>query len=148
MIALKEMQKALDFKGMSQKMIEQLAEIGEVAHCSRGQYLFHCGDPADTYYIIREGKVMLESEDADGTHYYEKVLPGMGVGCSCLAGLKCYSCHAVADEPCKLLCWSQSALRHLFNQNSRLGYLMIKASAKAMSRRVHRKIGPPKLAYG
>ena len=144
MISVTEMQNAMDFKGMSQKMIEQLAEIGEVSRIPEGEYLFHQGDPAHTYYIIREGKVILESEDADGTTYYEEVGPGMGVGCSCLAGLRCYSCHAMCTEPCKVLCWSQAALRHLFNQNSRLGYLMIKASAKQMSKRVHRKISAPR----
>ena len=146
MIPLKEMQNASDFKGMNQKMIEQLAEIGEINQVPAGEYLFHRGDPAQNYYIIREGEVLLESEDDDRKEYLEEVGPGMGVGCSCLAGLKDYSCDAVCVKPCKFLCWSQSALRHLFNQNSRLGYLMIKASAKTMSKRVHRKISSPRIA--
>ena len=147
MIPLKEMQNVSDFKGLSQKMIEELAENGEVMRIPAGQYLFCRGDPAHTYYIIREGKVVLQSEDSDGTPYSEEVGPGMSVGCSCLAGLKCYSCHAVCAESCRLLGWSQSTLRHLFNQDSRLGYLMLKASAKMMSKRVHRKISAPRVAY-
>ena len=140
MIPVREMQNAKDFKGMSQKMIEQLAEMGEVMAAPKGLYLFHRGDSAHMYYIVREGKVLLEFEDPDGSEYYEEVGPGMGVGCSSLAGLRCYSSHAVCIVPCKLLCWSQSTLRHLFNENSRAGYLMIKACAKMLSKRVPRKV--------
>jgi CRP-like cAMP-binding protein len=146
-IPLREMQNVSDFKGLSQKMIELLAENGEVRQIPAGEYLFCHGDPARTYYVIREGTVLLLSEDTDGTPYTEEAGPGMSVGCSCLAGLRCYSCHAVCAESCKLLCWSQSTLRHLFNQNCRLGYLMLKAAAKMMSKRVHRKTHTPRVAY-
>ena len=41
MIPVREMQNAKDFKGMSQKMIEQMAEMGEVMAAPKGCYLFH-----------------------------------------------------------------------------------------------------------
>jgi CRP-like cAMP-binding protein len=104
------------------------------------------GDPARNYFIVRKGKVILEFEEDGVLQCCEEVGPGMGAGCCCLAGMKCYRCHAYCQESCQLLCWSQSALRHLFNQNSRIGYLMIKALAKKLSKRVPRKVDLPSVA--
>lgn len=135
MIPLKDMRDAMDLKPLSRKMIEELAAVGEVVSVPAGEYLFHEGAPAAFYYILKEGEVVLEFEEEGGVSM-ERVTSGMGVGCSSLAGLKTYSSHAICTKHSKLLRWSQKDLRHLFNQDSRLGYLMIKAMAKLLTRRI------------
>ncbi|MBW2101554.1 MAG: Crp/Fnr family transcriptional regulator [Deltaproteobacteria bacterium] len=101
--------------------------------------LFREGDVAEYYYVLKRGKVVLEFEESDGPVSREEVGPGMGIGCSSLAGLKFYSSSARCTEDCTLLRWEQKELRHLFNEDSRLGYLMIKAMAKLLTKRVYIK---------
>jgi CRP/FNR family cyclic AMP-dependent transcriptional regulator len=136
MIPLGEMLNVPDFEGMERKMIEDLSAIGEVFAAPAGTYLFRGGDPAQLYYIVKEGKVILEFKQKDGHVLTETAGPGMGIGCSALAGLREYISDARCEEPSKFLCWSQAKLRHLFNQDDRLGYLMMKACAMSLNRRV------------
>ena len=140
MIPLKEMQRVELFVPLSEKMIEELASIGEVLEAPKGELLFRQGDKADKYYILKEGKVELTFRHPDGTVEIETVEPGMGVGCSALAGLSTYQAEGVCEEPSRFLVWSQKDLRHLFNEDSRLGYLMVKASARLLHKRKSRTI--------
>jgi CRP/FNR family transcriptional regulator, cyclic AMP receptor protein len=140
MIPLKEMEKVGIFKPLSQKMVEELASIGDITTAEKGDYLFHDGDPADDFYIIKEGKVVLEFERPDGSIDTETVSPGMGVGCSALSGLRSYAGHGRCKEASRFLHWPQSELRRLFEKDSRLGYLLIRASAKMLSKRIAGKL--------
>ena len=139
MIPLDDMRDVEDFEGMDPEMLEALADIGEVISAPTGTYLFRQGDRAEYYYIIREGKVVLEFREAEGLVNTEMVGPGMGVGCSSLAGLTAYMSDARCEETSTFLCWTQSKLRHLFNQYDRLGYLMMKACAMSLNKRIGAK---------
>lgn len=136
MIPLEEMQDVPDFEAMEQRMVESLSAIGQVITLPAGTYLFREGDRAESYYIVKEGKVVLEFRQTDGSLLTEMVGPGMGVGCSALAGLMEYMSDAKCEETSKFLLWAQSSLRHLFNQEGRLGYAMMKACAMSFNRRV------------
>jgi CRP/FNR family transcriptional regulator, cyclic AMP receptor protein len=139
MIPQKEMQKVAIFTPLSRQMVENLAAIGDVTTAGKGEYLFHEGDPAEDFYIIKDGKVILEFEHPDGTIDTEIVSPGMGVGCSSLAGLSKYTAHGRCEEDARFLHWRQSALRDLFDREDRLGYLLLRASAKMIGRRIKGK---------
>lgn len=49
------------FAGMAQPYLELIAGCGQNAGFEAGQYLFHEGDQADTFYLVRHGRVMLET---------------------------------------------------------------------------------------
>ncbi|MBW1735585.1 MAG: cyclic nucleotide-binding domain-containing protein [Deltaproteobacteria bacterium] len=136
MISIDEMRDVKDFEGMDPEMLAKLAEIGDVISAPAGTYLFREGDHAENYYILREGKVVLEFREGEKPVYTETVGPGMGVGCSSLAGLSAYMSDARCEEPSRLLCWPQSKLRHLFNQYDRIGYMMMKACAMSFHERI------------
>ena len=140
MIPLKELQNVAIFTPLSKKMIEELAAIGDISKAKEGDYLFRDGDPAENFYIIKEGKVILEFEQPDGSINTETVGPGMGVGCSSLAGLARYNAHGRCEKASRFLRWNQSRLQQLFNENNRLGYLLIRASAKRLSKRISGKL--------
>jgi len=136
MIPLDQMRNVKELAGIDPEMLEKLGAIGEVVSAPKGTLLFHQGDRAEYYYILREGKVALEFREAEGLANTEMVGPGMGVGCSSLAGLTAYMSDARCEEASILLRWPQSKLRHLFNQHDRLGYLMMKACAISLNERI------------
>ncbi len=134
------MQKVPIFTPLSGQSIEALAAIGDITAAKKGEYLFHEGDPAVHFYIVKEGKVVLEFEQFDGSIDTETVSPGMGVGCSALAGLSQYTAHGRCEKDSRFLHWHQSALRDLFDKENRLGYLLLRASAKMISKRIKGKL--------
>lgn len=136
MISLDKMRDVKEFEEMDPEILERLGDIGEVVSVPTGTYLFHEGDRAEYYYILKEGKVALEFGRAEGLGCTEMVGPGMGAGCSSLAGLTSYMSDARCEEASILLRWPQSKLRRLFNQHDRLGYLMMKACARSLNERI------------
>jgi len=140
MIPLEEMRDVADFEAMESTMMENLSAVGDVLAPAEGTYLFRDGDRAESYFIVKDGKVALEFKQEDGSVLTETVGSGMGVGCSAIAGLREYMSAARCETPCKLLYWSQSTLRHLFNQENRLGYMMMKACAMSLNARVAGKL--------
>lgn len=48
------------FAGMSEKHLEMIAGCGANVHFGVDEYLFHEGEPAETFYLIRKGAVALE----------------------------------------------------------------------------------------
>jgi CRP/FNR family transcriptional regulator, cyclic AMP receptor protein len=49
------------FAGLDKPSLELIAGCGENTGFEAGQYLFHEGDQADTFYLIRHGRVMVET---------------------------------------------------------------------------------------
>ena len=49
------------FRDMDKQYLELIAGCGQNTGFEAGQYLFHEGDPADTFYLVRHGRVMLET---------------------------------------------------------------------------------------
>jgi len=49
------------FEGLDRRYISLIAGCGTNVHFEAGQYVFHEGEPADRFYVIRQGKVALET---------------------------------------------------------------------------------------
>jgi CRP/FNR family transcriptional regulator, cyclic AMP receptor protein len=49
------------FAGLGQPQLELIAGCGQNTGFEAGQYLFREGDQADTFYLVRHGRVMLET---------------------------------------------------------------------------------------
>ena len=49
------------FAGLDQKYLELIAGCGRNTGFEAGQYLFREGEQADTFYLVRHGRVMLET---------------------------------------------------------------------------------------
>ena len=49
------------FAGLGQTQLELIAGCGSNVGFEAGRYLFREGDPADTFYLVRHGRVALET---------------------------------------------------------------------------------------
>jgi len=52
------------FKGLKPGHIQQIASCAEVAQYDAGEFLGRAGDPADTFWVVRQGRVALETHSA------------------------------------------------------------------------------------
>ncbi len=56
------------FRGLSMEQIDKIASCGEDVRFHSNQFIFHEGDPAKDFYIIRQGQVMLEMYTSSRGH--------------------------------------------------------------------------------
>jgi CRP/FNR family cyclic AMP-dependent transcriptional regulator len=54
------------FQGLDDSMITMFAGCAHNVHFRPGEYLFHEGEPADAFFVVRHGRVSLEVRAAAG----------------------------------------------------------------------------------
>ncbi len=69
------------FAGLSEDRIALVAGCARNVRFDAGQYLFHMGEPADEFYLIRHGRVALElNAPGRGTITFGTLSPGEVLG--------------------------------------------------------------------
>jgi CRP-like cAMP-binding protein len=119
------------FKGLSVRHLHLLADSALEMRFEPGQTLFEEGSPANRFYIILEGKVVLDAEMADRNVIPVQTLePGDDLGWSWL--FPPYSLHlsARATEPTRTIFFYGTRLREQCEQDHELGYQLMKRIAE------------------
>ncbi len=100
-------------------------------------FLFHEGDPADRFFLIRDGKVAIEiGTPPRGSIVVETVDPGDVVGFSWLFEPYRYQFDARAVEPTRAIALDAVCLRGKCEEDPRLGYDLMKRFARVFVERL------------
>lgn len=60
-----------------QSALEELAEVAELRHFKKGEYVFRAGEPTDNYYAVETGRIILSKEAPSGKIFtYVIAVPG------------------------------------------------------------------------
>jgi CRP-like cAMP-binding protein len=117
-------------------------DVGSVVGCARnvrfeaGQFIFREGQPADQFFIVREGRVSLEVyAPASGAIVIETIGAGEIVGVSWLFPPYRWELDARAIEPVRAIALDGSCLRHRCDENPRLGYTLMQRLSLVIHRR-------------
>lgn len=123
-------------KGMSPKQINALADFSMEVEFKPGELVFREGDPANRFYLIRDGKVAIESYVEEvGIVPVQIVGAGDVLGWSWLFPPYYWSFDARAIEPCRAIFFYGTPLRDRCEEDHDLGYEMLKRmSAIVVSR--------------
>lgn len=126
-----------------------LADLDEgfcqlVSGCARnvrfeaGQYLFHEGEDADQLYLLRHGRVALESAiPGRGAITIQTLRPGEIVGVSWLFPPYRWSYDAKALELTRAIAMDAKCLRGKCEEDHDLGYEMMKRFVPILVQRLH-----------
>jgi len=126
-----------------------LADLDEgfcqlVSGCARnvrfeaGQYLFHEGEDADQLYLLRHGRVALESAiPGRGAITIQTLRPGEIVGVSWLFPPYRWSYDAKALELTRAIAMDAKCLRGKCEEDHNLGYEMMKRFVPILVQRLH-----------
>jgi CRP/FNR family cyclic AMP-dependent transcriptional regulator len=121
------------FQGLNAPHLQLLAESAMEIQFKPGETIFEEGSSANRFYLILEGKVLLESEMADrGLVPIQTLGPGDDLGWSWL--FPPYSLHlsARALEYTKTIFFYGTRLREQCEQDHELGYQLMKRIAEVM----------------
>jgi CRP-like cAMP-binding protein len=119
------------FKGLNAGQLQLLTESALEMQFEAGQIIFEEGSPANRFYLILEGSVLLESEMADRSSIPIQTLgPGDDLGWAWL--FPPYSLHLTARAltPTRTIFFYGTRLREQCEQDHELGYQLMQRIAQ------------------
>jgi CRP/FNR family transcriptional regulator, cyclic AMP receptor protein len=115
------------FHGMQDSFCDLVCGCAKNTRFAAGQYLFHEGEPADWFYLIRHGRVALEiSAPGRGTATFQTVPQGEVVGVSWLIPPYRWTYDARAIDNTRAIAINAACLRRKCEADHDLGYDMMK----------------------
>jgi CRP-like cAMP-binding protein len=115
------------FNGMQDAFCDLVCGCAKNVRFASGQYLFHEGDPADWFYLLREGRVALQlTAPGRGALTFQTVGKGEIVGVSWLIPPYRWTNDAKAIEPTRAIAMNAACLREKCESDHDLGYEMMK----------------------
>ena len=118
------------FAGLERAHLELIAGCAQNVHMSEDTLLVREGDPANTFYLIRRGRVALEvNSPARGALLIETLSPGDAVGWSWLFAPYRWQLDGRTMESSDLIAFDGACLRGKVEQDHELGYQLMKRFA-------------------
>ena len=115
------------FKGLEEQYIHLIVECASNVRLDEGEFLFHQGDPADHFYLIREGLVAVELMiPHQGSTTVLTSGNGEVLGWSWLFPPYRWQFDARALHPTRSLAFDGKCLRKKCDEDHDLGYELLK----------------------
>jgi CRP-like cAMP-binding protein len=121
------------FAGMAHDDLALIAGCAQNVGFEEGQLLFREGQPADTFYLVRKGRVALEVHTPErGGLVVDSADPGEVVGWSWLFPPYRWHFDARAAEEVRAIAFDGECLRGKCDEDPRLGYELMQRIAQVM----------------
>jgi CRP/FNR family cyclic AMP-dependent transcriptional regulator len=122
--------------GMNRTQLALLTDCAMATHFKPGQIIFHEGEPANRFYLLETGKVMLESGEGFGKPVVvDTIGAGDLLGWSWMFPPYVWHFTARAVEPTEAIFFYGTILRE-WERDPSLGYQLYKRMAPVMLRRL------------
>lgn len=119
-------------KGMSDQQMSTLAECAMLKKFAENEMIFREHEPANRFYLIQEGNVVIESEVVErGTVTIQTIGPGEVLGWSWLFPPYHWHFSARATEETRAIFFYGTRLREWCEKDRILGYELIQRMAAA-----------------
>jgi CRP/FNR family transcriptional regulator, cyclic AMP receptor protein len=124
-------------KGLEERYIELVQGCASNVKFDAGQYLFREGEEANAFFIIRQGKVAIETFAAEhGSHIIDTYHEGEIVGWSWLVPPYHWHFDAHATELTRAIALDGKCLRAKCEHDHDLGYELLKRFAQIIDERL------------
>ena len=130
------------FKGFGDAQLEKLAAIASEESHLAGTQLYRKGDPANKFYLVRDGKIVMVMDSYMGPHRppmqvtVDMVAFGEVMGWSAAVEPFIYTFGALCIDNTNLIIFESAKLRDLMEEDVALGYKMIQAISKVIATRL------------
>ena len=125
------------FEGMSDEHLKTIAGCGTLVRFKAGEYLLREGELADTFYIVRDGEVAIESDiPARGPLSIARVGAGGITGYSWLFPPHRNHFDSIALTDVATVALNGQCLRNKAENDAALGYQLMKRFAQVMLERL------------
>ena len=122
---------------LEQRYVQSLTGCAANVRFDAGTYLFREGEPANHFYLIRQGKVAIEiSAPPRKPIIVQTLSDGEVLGWSWLVPPYQWRFHARAVEPVRAIALDGKCLRARCEENHDLGYELLKRFAQVITQRL------------
>ena len=125
------------FAGLDPATLELAAGCAVNVHFRPGEFLFHEGDPADTFYVLRRGRVSIQMRTPTQVVVLDPAHDGDVVGWSWLIAPYRWTFDALATEDTTAIAFDAVCLRGKCEADATLGYALLQRVVQVMSARLH-----------
>lgn len=126
------------FSGLPQRYVETLVGCARQVRLAPGEFVFRMGDRADTFYLIRHGRVGLQLYTAErGPITIETVGDGEPLGWSWLVPPYRWALDGVVVQPTLAISFDAQCLRGKFETDHDLGFELYKRFTPVIAQRLH-----------
>jgi CRP/FNR family transcriptional regulator, cyclic AMP receptor protein len=123
--------------GMNRRQVALLTDCAMAVQFKKGQVIFREGEPANRFYLIETGKVILESSGGLGDPVViDKIGAGDLLGWSWMFPPYTWHFTARAVEPTTAIFFCGTILREYCEKDHLLGYELLKRMTVVMNRRM------------
>lgn len=125
------------FQSMVPEHVDILADCATEASYPAGAFLFHEGEPANTFYMVLTGRIALEAHElANGTALVQTLGPGEVLGWSWLLEPFVWHFQARALEPTRVIKLNGGHLLAKAEKNRDFGYDLMKRISHMLVQRL------------
>jgi CRP/FNR family cyclic AMP-dependent transcriptional regulator len=125
------------FVGLDEQAIALMAGCAVNAHLRPGEFLFHEGEAADTFYVVRSGRVAIQMRLPTEGVVLDNARDGDVVGWSWLVAPYRWTFDALATEQTSVIAFDGACLRGKCETDPALGYALLQRVVQVMSARLH-----------
>ena len=125
------------FAGLDKEYLDLIAGCGQNTGFEAGQYLFHEGEQADTFYLVRHGRVMLETfVPGRGALTIETIEEGDVVGWSWLFPPHRWHFDARALDAVRAVAFDGACMRGKCDEDHNFGFNLLSRFTPVMLERL------------
>ena len=125
------------FSGLEPEYIEFMDACASERHLDQGAVLFHHGERAERFYLVRSGRITIEIPAIQGPSLEVQNLgPHQILGWSWLISPYKWSFQARAQQPTDLIEFDGKAVLDRCEKEPRFGYAVLKRFSSLMSERL------------
>jgi CRP-like cAMP-binding protein len=140
MVSIEELKKMALLEDLTAPMLEQLAPIVEAKSFGEREVIYEAGNVADSFYSLKQGKVLLEAEVAPTIIIaLGAIKTGYSFGWSALIPSASHTSYAVSAEPSEILVIPGDKLLALLDRDHTMGYLFMQKAARILENRLERR---------
>ncbi len=126
------------FAGLDESFCKLACGCAKNVRFEQGQYIFHEGEPADQFYLLRHGQVALQiSAPGRGALTFQTLREGEVFGISWLVPPYRWTYDARALEPIRAIAMDASCLRAKCEADHHLGYEIMQRFMPVLIDRLH-----------
>jgi CRP-like cAMP-binding protein len=124
------------FSGLDEPAVVLLSGCARNVHFGPGEYLFHEGERADAFYVVRRGRVSVETRTPTGAVALDTAHDGDVVGWSWLIPPYRWTFDARATEETSTIAFDGECLRGKCDQDPALGLALLQRVVQVMAARI------------
>ncbi len=124
------------FEGLTPDELTLLAGCAVNVHAHPGELIFHEGEPADAFYVVRRGRITIETRLPTGSVVLDTAFEGDVVGWSWLVPPYRWTFDARATEETSVIAFDGACLRGKCHDDPALGYTLLQRVVGVMSDRL------------